>query len=242
MRRIYKKLIALVIVILIIPVFAINSFAAQLVPGARWCHMSSIYNGTEYIDTCILTISTEHMSGYWTRAYDNDVSIVQRGIDIWNDYSNQKVKTINTPFSSSKIDMLTYSGTADEWETLHSGVAAFTIIYSKNGNQYSGGDVEGDSYISNFGNRITAAGIIFHPSYLATGETTATKKLNLVKNVVHELGHCLNLGHPATSEEMERTSVMMDGYPAFDAAWNNYPCPTNYDLSNIAQMYDQIYS
>lgn len=202
--------------------FSISVNAAELVSGARWCHMSSTSSG---IIRCDLKISVSHLKGGW-----NNSSVYNTAINNWNYYSGGKVSITSCDFSESNVDLLTYSG---EW-IYNSDLVAFTTITDKYGHTYSGGIRSDDAPISSFGNRIRYAGVIFNPNF-DNGGGGSNATMNLRKTMTHEIGHCINLGHPSTSE----TSVMK---PGWNLSWTNYDMLQSFDRTTLSTMYNTIYS
>lgn len=196
--------------------------AEELISGAKWCHMSTTSSG---IIRCDLNVSVSYLKGGW-----NNSTIYNTALNNWNYYSSGKVNINNGDFSESNIDLLTYSG---EW-IYNADIIAFTSITDKSGHVYSGGLRSDDSPASSFGNRIKYAAVIFNPNK-DNGGGGANAEMNLRKTITHEIGHCINLGHPGSSSN----SVMKQGW---NLSWSNYDRPQAFDRSTISTMYNSIYS
>lgn len=221
-KSIIKGISSICAVALLSISLSISVNAAELISGARWCHMSSTSSG---VIRCDLKISVSHLSGGW----DNS-SVYNTAINNWNNYSGNKVNITICDFSESNVDLLTYSG---EW-IYNSDYFAFTTITDKSGHVYSGGIRSDDDPKSSFGDRINYAAVIFNPDY-DDGGGGSNAQMNLRKTVTHEIGHCINLAHPSTSE----ASVMKQGW---DLSWSNYDRPQSFDRTTLSTMYNTIYS
>ncbi len=147
------------------------------------------------------------------------------------------------PFDSANIDLITYGGTQAQWESFTNDMAtsAFVVLFDKDGNQYSFGIIPGDVDIADFGDRIDSVRVYFAPSYTPTNSDGESSDLYLVKAIVHEIGHCMNLGHPSSTPDSSQVrAVMQQGYDIDD--WEGYPKPTFHDKNSYRAIYTQIYS
>ena len=62
-----------------------------------------------------------------------------------------------------------------------------------------------------------------------SGLVLQADKDNLRKTMTHEIGHCINLAHPSTSE----ASVMKQGW---NLSWKNYDMPQSFDIHEPAYV------
>lgn len=239
-----KKTFVFAAVACIMSATCVSSSATEMLSGRRWCFMSTGSSGSSTIYRCDLTISYEKMLGMWNKPYSETVALGKQAIDIWKNNSNGIMNTSVASFSSAKLDLISYQG--DNWiytEDVH----AFTSIVDKSGNVWNDNETEDSVSASKFGNRIKAAYVIFNP-YIdptmngAANRTEATK--NLLKVVIHEIGHCVNLGHPSGQDSAYVPSVMHSGWKGDSSVlnYNNYPYPTSRDKTCLSTMYDRLYS
>ena len=243
MKKLKKLAITILLVLSMASFNTSAAFAAPLINGAYWCHMkTSLYNGST-VYTCCLKVSSSNVSGNWAGTY-NGATLSENAIDLWNDHSQALVEIEHTNFATANVDLITYKGTIDEWEeAAPSNGQAFTILSDKSGNRYTGGFGEGGVSASEFGSRINYACVIFNPSSTGVAANNEnTPKLNLIKTITHEIGHCINLAHPSSADGQDaylQPSVMCT---IWETTWNSYPAPTPFDLRLIRNIYTQIYS
>ncbi len=215
-----------------------ETFATAMIDGTYWCHMTtSTYNGNT-VYSCLLEVSTSNVTGNWAATYNNK-TLSNYAIELWNNNSENRVQITVAPFSSANVDLITYKGTHEEWlaaRPLNShGV---TIISDKSGNRYSDGFEENGVDESEFGSRINYACVLLNPTDTGSEEgDTHPAKLNLIKTITHEIGHCVNLGHPPSHEQYD--TVMRQSW---QLDWVNYPAPTFKDCDYLEDIYDRIYS
>lgn len=215
-----------------------TAYSATMIDGTYWCHMATAtYNGTT-VYSCLLNVSTSNVTGNWAATY-NSKTLSNYAFELWNNNSENRVQITSAPFSSANVDLVTYKGTSEEWlDILPNNAHAVTIISDKSGNRFSNGFEENGVTANEFGSRTNYAYVIFNPSDTGTEEGGShPAKLNLIKTITHELGHCINLGHPPYYEQY--SSVMLQSW-LHD--WENYPAPTRVDRENLKNMYNRIYS
>lgn len=240
----FKKIAVFAAAACIMSAICVSSSATEMLNGRRWCHMSTGSSGSSTIYKCNVTISYEEMTGMWDKPYSEDDSLGQQAIDIWKNNSNGIMNTSVAPFRSAKLDLVSYKGS--KW-IYREGIHAFTSVVDKSSNVWNDNETENSVPESMFGDRIKYAYVIFNPFIDPTmdgavNNDEATK--NLLKVVIHEIGHCVNLGHPSGQGSVYAPSVMHSGWKGDVSVLNydNYPYPTLSDKNCLAAMYDRLYS
>ncbi len=197
-----------------------------MLEGARWKYMSSNSSGKP---RCDLIVSYDNMTGNWRNACGTAISN-------WNSYSNNKVNITTDKFGVSNVDLMTYKTANSDWP-YPVKLIAFTSVVDNSGRRYSGGLTVDSCTEEEFGDRIRYASVIFNPNFEnAAGRPNVQK--NLTKVIVHEIGHCINLGH---HESTSTPSVMKTGW-SDGMPWSNFDRPQKYDIDVLNSMYNKIYS
>ena len=205
--------------------------------NARWNHMSTV-NG---VPRCDLLVNADGLADtYW-----GGESAVAAAINDWNSYSAGKMSLKTAIIANSNVDLYTYRNWPDRFGR---SSYALTTIQDTAGHFFGDPDRSSPGYM--FGTRIKYAYIYFNANLTpatsgagpkgknaATGKSYAgTQTMMHTAIIVHELGHCVNLGHQITSLQ----SIM---YPFGDYySWDNYDRPTAIDQNTLKAMYAQIYS
>lgn len=216
------KLLSMFLIGTILASISISAQAIELLSGRRWANMATSGN----VPYCNIKLYAGSLTGGW----ETDLT---RAINNWNNYSSGKVKITKVASSQANCELITYNGS---WPYVDA--AAFTMLTDQNGNTYDGGVTGRGVSAQAFGSRIKFAGAIFNPKYgkgydgLVSWGQDITK--NRAKTIVHEIGHMLNLAHRGKTEN----SVMRTGWKYS----GNYDRPTSVDVTDLKNMYNQIYS
>lgn len=220
-----RKISLIVSVFIMCLVISSTAFAEQMIPGTRWKYMRLNSSGAPQ---CVLKVSTKVMRGNW-------LSACSTAISNWNNYSYNKVSITVDNSESANVELLTYGANGHSWP-YDQRLIAFTMPFDNYGKFYSS-FVEGSCTIDEFGDRIRHAGVIFNPNFSdAAGRPNVQQ--NLAKVITHELGHCMNMGHPTQSTTR---TVMKQGW-GDSLNWANFDRPQVYDYMVLYTLYDQIYS
>lgn len=202
-----------------------TAFAEQMIPGTRWKYMRLNSSGKSQ---CVMKVSTKSMRENW-------LSACSTGISNWNNYSDNKVSITIDNSGSANVELLTYGANGHGWP-YDQRVIAFTMPFDNSGRFYSS-FVEGSCAINEFSDRIRHAGVIFNPNFSnAAGRPNVQQ--NLAKVITHELGHCMNMGHPSSSSTQ---TVMKQGW-SDSLTWSDFDRPQIYDYVVLTLLYDKIYS
>lgn len=217
MKYITRKLTAFLLVAAMALFATAPVYAEEMFSGKRWCHMSYNQLGNPRVD---LRISSSELSGGWANG-----QVFSTMMTNWANYSDNRVSVYSTN-TNANIILVTIS----DW-IYSPKILAFTTIYDKSNNAWNDGITLDSVSDSTFGSRIDHAVVRFNPNVDTSASVT-----NLTKTMTHEVGHCFNLGHPASSSSV---TVMRQNW---NLGWSNYDRPQAYDRTTIANMYTTIYS
>ena len=196
----------------------------EMVPGLRWCHMSSLSG----VPRCDIRLNADYLTGKWA----ND-DVVNKAKNNWNNNSGGKVSIVPTTRSYSNVDLELGSGA---WATVYGNdMIALTTIWDKSWKYWDGGATPDSVDASALGDRITYARILFNPDYANGNVMAPLSWTDRTKTIAHEIGHCMNMGHQIAFPSVV-PSLM-----AYDISLQK-GTPQTADLNTLKAMYNQLYS
>jgi hypothetical protein len=133
------------------------------------------------------------------------------------------------PLNTSNLQLATYNGTWPYVDCL-----AFTSLVNKDGYVFNDGITSNSIPLSQFGNRINGAFIIFNPNY-GDGGGGINAVSNRKKTIVHEIGHCVDLAH----YQYPTLSVLRTGW---DLEFTNYFRPQAIERTDLLNYYAVLYN